>query len=138
VIKTCLGLDRDWNFGIAGAIMIGAAVVHHKWFQDRGFPARAIFDCDPNKIGQEVGHLVVKSVDDIAEVVEVEGIEIGLVTTPAVAAQEATDRWVDAGVRAIFNLTEASLGVPEGVTVRDMNLFTMMCILSSHLADSPS
>jgi redox-sensing transcriptional repressor len=134
-VKTCLGLDNDWNFGIAGASMIGAAVIHHKWFQDRGFPARAIFDCDPNKIGQEIGHLIVRSVEDMSEVVQKEDIKIGLVTTPAAAAQEAADRWVDAGVRAIFNFTEASIGVPEGVIVSDMNLFTMMCILSSQLVD---
>jgi redox-sensing transcriptional repressor len=137
-VKSCLGLDYDWNFGIAGASMIGTAVVHHKWFQDRGFPARAIFDCDPNKIGHEIGHLVVHSLEDMKSVVRKEDIKIGLVTTPAAAAQEAADRWVDAGVHAIFNMTEASLGVPEGVVVRDMNLFTMMCILSSRLVDPPA
>ena len=130
-IKTALGLDREWNLAIMGAGTIGAATVHHTWYQKRGFRVRAIFDCDPNKIGQDIYGLTVHPVEDLREVIEKEDITIGVIATQPAAAQEAADKFVEAGVRAIYNFSESSPGVPNDVMIEDYNFFTVMATLSS-------
>ena len=51
------------------------------------------------------------------EVVEEEDIVVGVLAVPAAAAQRVADDLVEAGVRIIFNYSDALLQVPPDVTV---------------------
>jgi redox-sensing transcriptional repressor len=51
------------------------------------------------------------------EAVEEEGIVVGVLAVPAPAAQQTADDLVEAGVRIIFNYSDALLQVPPDVTV---------------------
>ena len=52
-----------------------------------------------------------------AQVVEEEDIVVGVLAVPTAAAQGLADELVDAGVKIIFNYSEALLQVPPEVTV---------------------
>jgi redox-sensing transcriptional repressor len=77
----------------------------------------AIFDADPAKIGEEINGVRVRPVDELKPLVEEEDIVVGVLAVPTAAAQELADRLVDAGVKIIFNYSEALLQVPPEVTV---------------------
>ena len=77
----------------------------------------AIFDADPEKVGTTVGPLTVRDVDDLRQVVEDEDIVVGVLAVPSAAAQALADELVEAGVKIIFNYSEALLQVPPEVTV---------------------
>ena len=81
-------------------------------FADHGFRVVAIFDTDQSKIGEQVGDRTVRSYDDLERVVEEEDIVVGVLAVPAEAAQEVADDLVEAGVKIIFNYSEALLQVP--------------------------
>ena len=51
------------------------------------------------------------------EVVDEEDIVVGVLALPAAAAQRAADDLVEAGVKIIFNYSDALLQVPPDVTV---------------------
>ena len=50
--------------------------------------------------------------------------------TPAMAAQEVADQLVEAGVQSILNFAPAVIAVPDGVSVRKVDLATELQILS--------
>ena len=55
--------------------------------------------------------------DELRQVVEEEDIVVGVLAVPTAAAQPLADQLVDAGVKIIFNYSEALLQVPPEVTV---------------------
>jgi redox-sensing transcriptional repressor len=77
----------------------------------------AIFDADPRKVGSKVGNQKVRPLEDVAAVVEDEDIVVAVLAVPTAAAQTLASELVDAGVKIIFNYSEALLQVPPEVTV---------------------
>ena len=59
-------------------------------------------------------------------------IAIGVIATPAAAAQQVCDRLVAAGVSSILNFAPAVLTVPDGVDVRKVDLSIELQILAYH------
>jgi redox-sensing transcriptional repressor len=70
--------------------------------------------------------------EDLEKVVTDENVSIGVIATPAGAAQEVCDRLVGAGVTSILNFAPAVLSVPEGVDVRKVDLSIELQILAFH------
>ena len=72
---------------------------------------------DEAKIGTSVGAATVRAPDELRQVVEEEDIVVGVLAVPTAAAKPLADQLVDAGVKIIFNYSEALLQVPPEVTV---------------------
>jgi redox-sensing transcriptional repressor len=125
-----LGLTHDWPVVIVGAGNLGAALANYGGFGDRGFPVLALVDVDPAKVGTTVNGVRVCHLDDLPALVTVRGGTIGVVATPAGAAQEAADQLVAAGVTSILNFAPVVLTVPNGVTIRKVDLAVELQILS--------
>lgn len=128
-----LGLTQDWPAALVGAGNLGRALASYKGFSERGFRIAALFDIDEEVIGDEVGGLEVRHLDDLKEVVIDDGISIGIITTPPAAAQEVADRLVDAGIKSILNFAPAVVNVPPNVQVRKVDLSIELQILSFHM-----
>ena len=124
-----LGLTHDWPVVIVGAGNLGQALANYAGFDERGFPVAAVVDIDPAKVGTTIGRVPVRHIDDLPELVG-EGHAIGVIATPAGAAQDAADRLVGAGVTAILNFAPQILTVPRGVSVRKVDLAVELQILS--------
>ncbi|HVJ99108.1 MAG TPA: redox-sensing transcriptional repressor Rex, partial [Acidimicrobiia bacterium] len=90
----------------------------------------ALIDADPALVGKKIGDLAVESIDDLSRIVTERGIAIGILATPAGAAQDVADRLVDAGVTSILNFAPAVCTVPEGVSMRKVDLAIELQILS--------
>lgn len=125
-----LGLTHDWPVAIVGVGNLGHALANYGGLSDRGFRVLALLDADPAKVGIAIGELMVESVDDLSELVRTRGITIGIIATPAAAAQAVADLLVAAGVQSILNFAPAVIAVPEGVSVRKVDLATELQILS--------
>jgi redox-sensing transcriptional repressor len=125
-----LGLTEDWPVVIVGVGNLGAALANYRGFGARGFRVTALVDSDPTKIGRRTGPLLVEHLDDLARIVEERAIAIGIVATPAAAAQDVADRLVRAGVRSILNFAPTVISVPDYVSLRKVDLATELQILS--------
>lgn len=121
-IRTILGLNRSWRVSLVGAGNLAHALVAYREFAREGFEIVAVFDNDPAKIGQDWNGMRVRSIEDLADVVGQERIEIGIITTPAAAAADVAERLVQAGVRGILNFAPKKLFVPDHVNLRNVNL----------------
>jgi len=117
-IRKILRTSGQHNIALFGAGHLGQAIAGSDIFADHGFRVVAIFDVDPKKVGRPVGDsLVVRPPGDLERVVEDEEIVVGVLAVPTEAAQGVADDLVDAGVKIIFNYSEALLQVPPEVTV---------------------
>jgi redox-sensing transcriptional repressor len=125
-----LGLTQDWPVVIVGIGNLGQALAGYGGFGERGFPVGALVDADRKKVGTRLGNHAVAHIDDLPDLVAERGIAIGVIATPAGAAQDVADRLVAAGVTSILNFAPAVLSVPEGVSLRKVDLAVELQILS--------
>ncbi|HXF57103.1 MAG TPA: redox-sensing transcriptional repressor Rex [Actinomycetota bacterium] len=129
-VRRELGLTQDWPVLLVGAGNLGHALANYRGFPARGFRVAAVVDADPAKVGERIGDVVVEHVDDLERAVQREGIVIGIICTPAAAAQEVADRMVAAGIRSILNFAPAVISVPSHVSVRKVDLSLELQILA--------
>ena len=128
-----LGLTQDWPVAIVGAGNLGRALANYGGFASRGFRIAAVLDVDPAVVGTEVAaDLVVGNAEEIEEVVARHKVSIGVIATPATAAQDVCDRLVGAGVTSILSFAPVTLTVPPGVDVRKVELSIELQILAFH------
>ena len=109
-----LGLTQDWPVIIVGAGNLGHALANYGGFASRGFRVAALFDTDPLIVGTEIASQVVRHADEIESVIARHGVSIGVIATPAAAAQGVCDRLVAAGITSILNFAPVVLNVPPG------------------------
>ncbi len=125
-----LGLGRDRAVVIVGAGNLGHALSNYRGFDARGFEVVGIVDIDPDKVGGEVGGVTVSDLASLPGLVAQRPGSIGIVATPASAAQSAVDALVAAGVSSILSFAPGTAMVPDGVTVRQVDLALELQILS--------
>jgi redox-sensing transcriptional repressor len=120
-IRKILRTQGQHNIALVGAGRLGSAIASSPIFGEHGITIAAIFENDPEKVGQRVGDLSVSSMQDLAEVSRERNIIVGVIAVPAENAQEAADALIGAGVKIIFNYSEALLDTPSDVQVHTSN-----------------
>ena len=125
-----LGLTHDWPVAIVGVGNLGQALANYRGFGARGFRVVALFDADPAKVGKRVGDLTIDALDDLPTLAASASVAIGIIATPAHAAQEVADRLVEAGVTSILNFAPTVVTAPPGVSLRKVDLAIELQILS--------
>ncbi|HZM54658.1 MAG TPA: redox-sensing transcriptional repressor Rex [Acidimicrobiales bacterium] len=129
-----LGLDRIWPVVIAGIGHLGRALARSQGFAARNFKVAALLDSDPAIIGERVDGVVVRHPDDLPEIAGEEPLAIGVITTPASAAQRVADQMVGAGVRSILNFAPRVLEAPPDVLLRYVDLSIELQVMSFYLS----
>jgi redox-sensing transcriptional repressor len=129
-ISVILGVHQEWPVAVVGAGNLGRALANYGGLTERGFPVRAIFDIDAEKVGSTVADLVVHHIDDLAAVVGEVGILVAVIATPPNVGQAVADVVVAAGVTSVLNFTARTIDVPDEVVVRTVDLATELQILS--------
>lgn len=132
LISRALGLGLAIPVVIIGAGHMGSALAGYGGFTKLGFRVAGIYDIE--RIGEAIGNVTVKHIEGLADGAAEEGYAIGIIATPASAAQEVATNLVGAGVRAILNFAPAVVHAPPGVTVRQVDLATELQILSYYLS----
>lgn len=127
-----IGVTQDWPVVIVGIGNLGHALANYSGFTSRGFRVVALLDRDRARLGERLGDMRIRAFDDLERVVEEHDVAIGVIATPATAAQDVCDRLVAAGVTSILNFAPTVLAVPQGVDVRKVDLSIELQILAYH------
>jgi redox-sensing transcriptional repressor len=120
-IRKILRTQGQHNIALVGAGRLGSAIASSPIFAEHGITIAAIFDRDPDKVGQRIGDVVVSPSERMIEICRDRNIIVGVIAVPAETAQEAADRLVDAGVKILFNYSEALIDSPSDVQVHTSN-----------------
>jgi redox-sensing transcriptional repressor len=120
-IRKILRTQGQHNIALVGAGRLGQAIAGSPIFGEHGITIAAVFDSDEKVVGRSIGSIEVSPYGRLKDAVHDKNIVVGVLAVPAGAAQQVANDLVDAGVRIIFNYTEALLDLPPEVTVHTSN-----------------
>jgi redox-sensing transcriptional repressor len=132
-IENFLGLSRPKAAVLAGTGSLGSALLGYEKFRAHGMQIVAAFDVDCEKIGQRIHGTEVQPLFFLPDFVRRTGTPLGLIATPAGAAQSVADLMVTGGIRAIWNFAPAHIHVPEGIILQNEDLYHSLASLSFKL-----
>jgi redox-sensing transcriptional repressor len=127
-----MGSAHEWPVVIVGIGNLGRALAGYSGFSSRGFRIVALVDPDPALVGTQVNGIQISDLADLEDVVARTKPVIAVLATPAEAAQAVVDRLVYQGVTSMLNFAATVLTVPDGVTVRKVDLGQELQILAYH------
>jgi redox-sensing transcriptional repressor len=116
-IRKILRTQGQHNIALFGAGRLGQAIASSTIFADHGFNIAAAFDTDSEKVGEPIGNTLIRDYGELDGAIREKNIIVAVLAVPPDSAQRAADDVVAAGVKIIFNYTEALLNVPADVTV---------------------
>lgn len=116
-LEEILKVDCIWPVVLVGAGYLGHALASYNGFEERGFRIIGVFDSDPAKIGENLGHVTVQSTNAIPEVVQKYKCQISIIAVPTRNAQEVANALIAAGIQSILCYAPITLTVPKHIRV---------------------
>lgn len=129
-IQRELGISGRRRVAIIGAGNLGTALARYHGLTRRGFDVVAIYDVDPQRIGDRVGDVTVAKASSLTKDCRSGLFDMAILAVPANAAQQVADTLVTAGISSILNFAPTRVSVPDRVPVRQVDLSTELQILS--------
>jgi redox-sensing transcriptional repressor len=120
-IRKIVRTQGQHNIALVGAGRLGEAIASSPIFAEHGMNIAAVFDTDAAKVGRTVGNVPVSGYEALPGAVLEKNIIVGVMAVPASAAQQVANDLVAAGIKIIFNYSEALLDVPSDVQVHTSN-----------------
>ena len=123
-IENILASPKVWKIAMAGVGNLGLALLGHAAFQSYKFEVSALFDIDRDKVGKEIMGVRCHHADDIARVLDEQGVEVLILAVPAVAAQGTVDLAVQStGLKGVLAFTPATVVVPDRILFYRVDIF---------------
>ena len=138
-IGELLGAGEAYSAVFVGFGHLGHSLVESAMLERRGIQKLAIFETNPELIGQNVGELPILDYAEMEEWCKSHQVTIGVLAVPKEHAEEAALRLAKAGVRGIWNFsdTELDLHIP-GVEIENMHLSDALLQLCYRLRSNTS
>ncbi|NQU41789.1 redox-sensing transcriptional repressor Rex [bacterium] len=114
--------EEERNVALAGVGNLGRALLAHFTYRRPKLPIVAAFDTDAQLLNRVIQGCRCFSVQQMDQVVGQFNIRVGIIAVPAAAAQDVTDRMVNAGITGLLNFAPVSLRVPADVFVENIDM----------------
>lgn len=137
-IGKILGLDQQHNIIIMGAGNLGQALANYVNFEKRGFVITGLFDVNPKLKGQKVRGIEIRMMEELADFIRNNQVDIAALTMPKEQADEVANRLVELGVNAIWNFAHLDLELPDHVVVENVHLSDSLMQLSYNIVKKHS
>ncbi len=135
-VNGILQLDREWSVALVGLGHLGRALLHSEGLSEHGFQINALFDRNPEKVGQKIGDLSIQPMSALKAALARRNIKMAIMAVPASGAQDAADALVAAGVGAILNYAPISVQVPPQVKIRHIDPVVALQSMTYYIDDS--
>ena len=133
-IAHILGTDRERSIILVGTGRIGQSLIEHICFTRLGFRLLGAFDIRAELIGTRIGDILVQDAVRMGDFIRENEVDIAILSTNRDHAQSITDKLIEAGIRAIWNFTEAELRLAGGdVVVESIHFSDSLLELSYYL-----
>lgn len=132
-LENFLGWNRPKGAILVGAGSLGSALLGYERFRSHGMEIIAAFDTDPEKIGQRIHGREVQPLMFLPDFVRRMRPLLGVIATPAAAAQSVADLMVSGGILAIWNFAPAHVQVPQRVILQNEDFYHSLASLSFKL-----
>lgn len=132
-----LGIDYGHRLIIVGAGHLGHALLQNFDFDKAGFRVDSAFDVSPALIGETIGHITIRSMDELADYVAQYHPDVAVLTVPQSVAQPLAESLIKMGVRGFWNFTNVELSTDdEGVFFEDIHFVDTLLTLSYRISRS--
>lgn len=132
-IKGILGIDKVYQVAVIGIGSLGHALIEHLEFEKYGYHLAAGFDINTSLIGTKINQVPIYSMDELAEIIEQQNIDICVLTVSRESAKSVAARLDKLGVSAIWNFTNEKLDVHESVAVQNIDLIDSLFVLTYYM-----
>lgn len=119
-----LGSEEKQKMALIGVGNMGQALINFFKGRIEHLVITACFDVDVAKINRVISGCRCYSIDELKDVVDKEGITIGIITAPEISAQMSAERLIRAGVGAIINFAPVPLKSTHNVHIENLDLTT--------------
>lgn len=117
-----LNEDILTNVALVGVGNLGSALLKYQFHQSNNIRISAAFDVRDDIVGRIMDGVPVYPMDELENQIQIQQIEIVILTIPAGFAQEIANRLIKAGVKGIMNFTPIRLTTPRDVQVQNVDL----------------
>jgi redox-sensing transcriptional repressor len=107
---------------LVGIGNLGRALMAFSPRRNPRIPIVAAFDNDPEKVNRVIHGCRCYPLEQLEEIIEAEGIQIGIIAVPAPAAQDIARRLCRAGVVGLLNFAPTHVWVPPQVYIENLDL----------------
>lgn len=135
-ISLILGLDKEYTGVIIGAGNLGQAIANYNRFSELGLSIECIFDANPKLVGMRIRDIEIRDIDTLAEFLQENNVDIGIICVPRINAQKVSDMLVKGGIKGIWNFAPVDLVVPEDVKVENVHLSESLLTLVYLMKDN--
>ncbi|MCP3032577.1 redox-sensing transcriptional repressor Rex [Halobacillus sp. A1] len=118
--RKTLDQDETTNVALIGVGNLGTAFLNYNFTKNNNTKIQIAFDASDDRIGDTVGGVPIKHIDELEEYID--GISVAILTVPAHAAQGIADRLVKSNISGVLNFTPARITVPSSVRVHHIDL----------------
>ena len=112
------------NVLLVGVGNIGRALLHYRFHERNKMRIAMAFDTDDNELvgSKTVDGIPVYGISYIKAKIQGTDIQTAILTVPSNAAQEVTDRLVEAGIKGILSFSPRHLSLPKGIVAQYVDL----------------
>lgn len=114
--------DELTNVALIGVGNLGSALLKYKFHQSNSIRVSCAFDINEEIVGRIVDGIPVYPMSDMVEQIQIQQIEIAILTLPAKKAQEIVNQLIEAGVKGVLNFTSARLTAPSDILIQNVDL----------------
>lgn len=127
-----LGLDNQHTMVLLGASGLGTVLVNNPGLVSKGFDFVAIFDYDPDIIGQTIGSFVVQDLGNLENYLQNSANcpDVAVITLPDKETIDASKILMKSEIRGIWNFTGVDLQMPKHIAVESVRLADSLATLS--------
>lgn len=117
-----LSEDELTSVALVGVGNLGSALLKYRFHQSNSIRVSCAFDVKEELVGRIVDGIPVYPMEDMVEQIQIQQIDVAILTVPSENAQRVADSLVKAGVKGIMNFTPVRLVTPKGVQVQNVDL----------------
>ena len=133
VLESFLGFTNMHKAFLFGVGSLGAALLRDSGLHHFGLEIVAAFDVNPELVGKDLNGIPIFHSDDFEAKMKEYDVNIGVLTVPINIAQEITNKMVDGGIKAVWNLTPFRIRVPENIVVQNTSLYAHLAVMFNRL-----
>lgn len=131
-----LGVGQGFQAIIIGGGNLGRALAKNEMFEKRGVDVVAIFDSNPELVGQKVNEIPIVHIDELEKYAATHTIDIAVLTLPKSCALEMAQRVADTDICGIWNFTGQELDSIDGdIIVENVHLGDSLMTLNYLIAN---
>ena len=122
-IGSILGVDKEYKTIMIGAGNLGKAITSQISFEKKGCRLTAIFDNDPEIIGQTVSGIIVSDIKDLESYCKKNSPSIAVLCLPKENAFGVAKKLIELGVKSFWNFSHFDLNLHfDNIVVENVHL----------------